>query len=103
MYCSVSGSNSPSRTTTTDGEGQFSFAGLNPAAYRIGARMPGYVLATSPGIEGQIVRIGETVTLSLVKGGVITGRVTNASGAPVVAVQVIGAESSRCRRARIAQ
>ena len=61
VFCSVFGGSSSARTTRTDEDGQFSFAGLTPAAYRIGARMPGYVLATSTGIEGQIARVGETV------------------------------------------
>ncbi len=89
VFCVSVGSDSQTRTTTADEEGQFSFAGLTPAPYRISARAPGYVLATTVGVEGQVARIGDTLILALVKGGVITGRVTNASGAPVVAVQVM--------------
>ena len=89
VFCTPFGSDSQSKTTTADEEGQFSFAELTPAAYRISARSPGYVLATTVGVDGQIARIGDSLSLSLVKGGVITGRVTNASGAPVIAVQVM--------------
>jgi len=89
VFCVPFGSDSQMKTTTADVEGQFSFPGLTPAAYRISARSPGYVLATAVDVDGQIARIGDTLTLTLVKGGVITGRVTNASGAPLVAVRVV--------------
>lgn len=87
VTCNSGDGMAPSRTAITDAEGQFSLTGLVPAAYRIGSYSPGYVVMQ--GLDGPFARIGDTVNLTLVKGGVITGRVTNASGAPVVAVQVV--------------
>jgi hypothetical protein len=79
------GSNTTPRTATSDDEGKFSFNDLPPRQYRLSARAPGYV---QPRTLGQSYRIGDTVTLTLAKGGVITGRITNELGEPVVAVRV---------------
>lgn len=76
------------RMSTTDAEGNFSFTGLSPAVYRLLAFAPGLVSMPMFGGEGVIARIGETHTMALVRGGVVTGRVTNSAGESVVAVQV---------------
>ncbi|MEP7273380.1 MAG: carboxypeptidase-like regulatory domain-containing protein, partial [Acidobacteriota bacterium] len=76
-----------SRTAITDAEGQFSFSGLAPSAYRLFAYQGGYVVDASGGMD-RVTRIGDIMTLTLTRGGVITGRVTNATGAPVVAIPV---------------
>jgi hypothetical protein len=75
------------RIALTDGEGQFSFTGLSLSTYRLVASLAGYVAETSGGPD-RVVRIGDNVTLNLAKGGVITGKVTDATGNPVVAVSV---------------
>jgi hypothetical protein len=77
-----------SRSTMTDAEGNFSFTGLAPLAYRIYANAPAYVNATDLAGESPFVRVGESVNINLVKGGVITGRVTDTSDEPVVGVAV---------------
>jgi hypothetical protein len=86
VTCNGFDGRSAGRTVTTDGEGRFSFAGLPPAAYQVNSYSPGYV--TSSMNDTLIARIGDTLTLTLVKGGVVTGRVANSSGEPVVGVQV---------------
>lgn len=73
------------RSVVTDEEGNFRFADLPDGEYMLDAETPGYV--ETPG-AGRSYRPGQPVTLKLRKGGVITGRVTNAEGEPVVAVGV---------------
>jgi hypothetical protein len=79
---------SSSKTATSDPEGNFNFAGLTPAVYRLYANSPGYVTPAESGAMAPIARIGESINLTLVKGGVITGRITDSNGEPVVAVTV---------------
>jgi Carboxypeptidase regulatory-like domain len=74
------------RTECND-EGNFKLMGLRPGAYKISASLPGYVDLKSAS-DSQVYRIGENVTIRVVKGGVITGRVTNARGEPLEMVSV---------------
>jgi hypothetical protein len=76
----------------TDGEGNFRANGLRVGAYQVSAYAPAYVTPRSPGIEANYYRIGDTVTLTLRKGGVITGRVTDASGEPVAGAAVLATQ-----------
>ncbi len=71
----------------TDEEGNFIADGLKAGSYNIYAYSPGFVNPQSPN-EFKYRYPGEAVTISLVKGGVITGRVTNALGEPVIAVPI---------------
>src|SRR5215471_16639745 len=66
----------------TNADGNFEVASLQPGAYTISASSPGYVLSEQD--SKQFYRPGDDATLNLVKGGVITGKVTNSSGEPVV-------------------
>lgn len=70
------------RPVTSDAEGYFQLTGLQPGAYNIFASALGYVLSDTG--SPTFYRPGDTVTLTLVKGGVITGKVTNSSGDPLV-------------------
>jgi hypothetical protein len=70
------------RPVSSDADGKFELGGLQPGAYNISATTPGYVLSDSD--AKPFYRPGDAVTLRLVKGGVITGKVTNSSGDPVV-------------------
>ncbi|MGH9852871.1 MAG: carboxypeptidase regulatory-like domain-containing protein, partial [Blastocatellia bacterium] len=79
-----SGSN---RSATSDDNGDFKLTGLSPGAYVLNASAPGYINAETSTEDG-IHRIGESVTINLVKGGVITGRVTDEAGEPMVGVRV---------------
>ena len=74
------------RPGISDAEGKFELVGLSPGAYTMTANSPGYVLSESD--SSPFHRPGETVTLTLVKGGVITGKVTNSSGEPLVGAAV---------------
>jgi hypothetical protein len=75
------------QTVTTDREGQFQITGLAPLDYYMAARMPSYFPDDSKRPRSPY-RIGDKVTLSLIKGGVVTGKVLNANGDPVVMVTV---------------
>jgi hypothetical protein len=74
------------RRVLSDADGKFELAALQPGAYTILANSAGYVLSESD--AQPFYRPGETVTLTLVKGGVITGRVTNTSGDSLVGASV---------------
>src|SRR6266404_530753 len=70
------------RPVTSDADGKFELTSLRPGAYSISASSPGYVLSDQD--SKAFYRPGDTAALALVKGGVITGKVTNSSGNPVV-------------------
>jgi Carboxypeptidase regulatory-like domain len=70
---------------TTNEDGAFRINVVNPGAYQLRASLPGYVTAKE-GLGN--VYAGEFATLQLVKGGVVTGKVTDASGAPIPGMQV---------------
>jgi hypothetical protein len=79
------------KPTAVDSEGRFSFDDLPAAAYFIIATAPGYIDQTmSLGDTTKWPRhlIGSSVRVTMIKGGVITGLVTNAKGEPVVGVPV---------------
>lgn len=76
------------RTTVTDVEGNFSVGGLEPALYTVAASAPAYTSISDPNAPPSYYRIGDSVRLELVRGGVITGTVTNAAGEPLVALRV---------------
>src|SRR5215813_1509812 len=76
--------------TNTDEDGAFEFEGLAPASYMISASAPGYI--TPPPIEDEessgVYHIGDVANITLVRGGVITGKVSNAVGEPLTGVSV---------------
>lgn len=78
------------RTTTTDSDGSFQVTGLDSVAYLISASFPGYVPAPRDPDVNPIgyYRVGESIRLEMIKGGVITGTVTRSNGEPVVVVPV---------------
>jgi hypothetical protein len=78
------------RTATTDEEGNFQLTNLRLANYLIRVAAPGYISespATTPP-PATFYRPGETATLRMVKGGVITGRVLNTNGDPMTLARV---------------
>ena len=77
--------NSPPRSTVADAEGNFRLNGLDPALYTISASAPAY--ASEP-VPATYYRPGDSVRLELVRGGVITGTVTNSAGEAVTNVRV---------------
>lgn len=76
---------------TTDREGKFEVSGLPRMSYQIFAFLQGYA-PLLPGdlddTKASVYHVGDSVTLVLTKGGVITGTVTNQAGEPVVGVNV---------------
>lgn len=74
---------------STDDEGNFQITGLDPGLYTVIASMPGYVTDTdfSTG-RPPAYRTGDTALLRLVKGGVITGAVTDTQGEAIVGLGV---------------
>lgn len=74
------------RPVSVDADGRFEVTGLRAGVYTISASSPGYVLSDEN--LKTFYRPGDNTTLTLVKGGVITGRVTNSSGDPVVGALV---------------
>jgi hypothetical protein len=80
-----SGGGAAPRTFRTDSEGRFTAPDLAPRPYRVWADAPAFVMPEdAPGTVGAVTYYwpGSAVTISLVKGGVITGRVTTADGEP---------------------
>jgi protocatechuate 3,4-dioxygenase beta subunit len=89
VYAALLGTSSRSQRATVDTNGEFKIDALQAGLYRISAGAPGYVPAQQPGpTDSQgYYHIGDSVTLRLMKGGVITGTVTGPKG-PLVAVGV---------------
>jgi carboxypeptidase family protein len=88
----ASGKTNSPVSVNTDYEGNFRAEGLDAAAYVVSASAPGYV-ARPRGDAGArragFNYIGEVVTVMMLKGGVVTGRVVNGAGEPVVGVPVV--------------
>jgi protocatechuate 3,4-dioxygenase beta subunit len=80
------------RSTTTDEEGNFRFTDLSPRPYSISV-FASREYVQPPAITGsgerRYYRPGENVNIALIRGGVITGRVTNPAGEPVIGIQVV--------------
>jgi hypothetical protein len=88
------GPNRIPHSTITDDEGYFRLPGLPPGDYSVSAytegHLHGYALATeSAAQDNRTFRPGASVTITLKKGGVITGRVTDAEDRAAVAVPII--------------
>ncbi|MDX6497101.1 MAG: hypothetical protein QOG23_361 [Blastocatellia bacterium] len=88
-FASQFGVLAPARTTTVDSSGNFKFDALEAGVYSVSASMPGFVAPpVSPDETRHYYHPGDSVTLTLIKGGVITGTVTTATNGPVVAAAV---------------
>ncbi len=88
---SIRGSQSFSqpRMANTDSEGNFQVTGLDSLLYGVFAASPSYIMTPrDPESQPDYYRIGDSVTVSLVKGGVITGAVQSAYGEPIVQIMV---------------
>src|SRR5260370_827246 len=79
------------RDTVADDDGNFVAEGLEAIPYLVSAWAPGYVPASDDGVlnpfeltEARFVRVGELTTVRLIRGGLITGRVTNDAGEPMI-------------------
>lgn len=89
VYAGSLGTGPRSQRATVDTNGEFKIEGLEAGLYRLSASAPGYVPAPQPSpTDSQgYYRIGDSVTLRMIKGGVITGTVTGPKG-PLVAVGI---------------
>jgi hypothetical protein len=88
---SVGSSNITNQTISTNSSGRFRATKLPPGAYTITAYAPGYFAAPdlSGAGDGPIYyKLGDTTSITLIKGGVITGKVFDSSGRPVVGARV---------------
>lgn len=73
------------RMTATDDGGNFEVSGLDALIYNINASAPTYVTPPrEPEALPTYYRIGDSVTINLIRGGVITGTVTSSTGDPLV-------------------
>lgn len=84
------GSMGQNRAVTTDREGTFEFSGLERAIYLVSATFPAHTApARDPdSTQATYYRVGDSATLVMVKGGVITGSVTTSGDELVVGVRV---------------
>jgi hypothetical protein len=80
----------PPYTVGVDEGGNFRFEGLDPGLYEVFASLPGFAVETDPltGRPFGPYQPGDNVTVRLVKGGVVTGTVTDQQGQPVAALNV---------------
>lgn len=85
------------RAASTDDQGQFAFSDLPAATYSLGASKGGFIAmsagAVKPGMPGRqvLLREGDSVVvppISLPRGAVIAGRITDSTGRPVSNAQV---------------
>ncbi|MEP7337177.1 MAG: carboxypeptidase-like regulatory domain-containing protein [Acidobacteriota bacterium] len=79
----------------TNEAGGFQADGLDPAPYSVSATAPGYVLLPDEKVSGMLgagtmkyTHVGESVTIRMLRGGVITGRVTGATGEPIIGISI---------------
>ncbi|MBA3243009.1 MAG: carboxypeptidase regulatory-like domain-containing protein [Acidobacteria bacterium] len=88
---------------TSDAEGRFRLTGVPPGRYQLMAVAPAYVVSDMTGWPpGRTVNLSpgdavEDFNFTLTRGGVITGRVTDSEGKPVIAeqVQIASADESK--------
>jgi len=81
----------PPPMATTDQQGNYKLSNLAPGQYEIVTGAPQFVLTSTEPIRRLIVSEGETIEnidFTLVRGGVITGKVLDADGRPVIEEQV---------------
>jgi hypothetical protein len=83
------GTTSMGRSASTDAEGRFRVTGLEPGLYLVSGYAPAYVFQPAE-FEGSptYYRIGDSVRIEMIKGGVITGTVAGGTGEPIVGVRV---------------
>src|SRR6266404_7255970 len=83
----------PSYKATTDQDGNYLIIDVPAGSYEATTVAPAFVIADSKNARGHSVVLGEgerveNINFSLVRGGVITGKVIDADGRPVIQQQV---------------
>ena len=76
------------RSTIADQEGNFRVNGLETGLYAVSANTPAYTNAPGDPDAPKYYRLGDSVRVDMVRGGAITGTVTNAMGEAVISVRV---------------
>ena len=75
------------RAVPTNDNGDFEVKGLEPGMYRVEVSAPAYVsLPVDP--DEEIHRPGDSITVNMIRGGVITGKVSTTDNDPIVGVRV---------------
>jgi Carboxypeptidase regulatory-like domain len=75
-------------TVVSDEDGNFQAEGLDSVPYTISATAPGLVLDPKKRRETNYSFVGQPVTITMMRGGVITGKVTSATGDPIIRIAV---------------
>jgi carboxypeptidase family protein len=75
-------------TVVSDEDGNFQAEGLDSVPYTVSATAPGYVLDPKKRRETNYSFVGQPVTITMMRGGVITGKVTSATGDPIIRIAV---------------
>ena len=83
----------PTFKATTDDDGKYRITDVPPGSYEIAPVAPALVISEGNSLRGQMVVIGEGenvegIDFELVRGGVITGRVIDADGHPIIEERV---------------
>jgi hypothetical protein len=76
------------RFVATNDNGDFEAKGLDAGVYRVRVAAPGYVPVLSNSDQETYYRVGDSVLLTMAKGGVFTGKVLGTNDEPVVGVRV---------------
>ena len=90
VFVSQLGATIPPQTAVINSEGAFRIDNLEVGVYRVWATAPGFIV-DPPNFTTDsrgIYHTGDSVTITLRKGGVITGRVIRSNDVPVVAAPV---------------
>lgn len=77
----------PVKSTTTNRDGVFKFSGLERGSYTVDASLPSY-LPKARQSATTVLTASDSVIFELIKGGVVTGTVTNSKGEPVEAIAI---------------
>lgn len=79
----------PPRIVITNNEGKFEVVNLDRALYSVSASVSTYVSTPrDQDTPAPFYRLGDSIRLELIKGGIITGAVTRANNEPVIAVRI---------------
>lgn len=105
VFVSAASANGFERTIATDRDGRFQVNGLDQqVSYYLSATLPAYTTPpfdpSGPPTRPPTYRPGQSVTLTLIKGGVITGTVTNAAGDPLIGIRVRAMMMVKARNGR---
>jgi protocatechuate 3,4-dioxygenase beta subunit len=85
------GSNMQRYRGATDQTGNYRIADIRPGTYQVGPVTPAFVVENDEASNSLVMAEGETlenINFSLVRGGVITGKITDSEGQPLIEQQV---------------